>query len=177
MSKTYHPALVPAFKTTLLALSGILAKAEAFCQEKDIEESVLLDFRFYPDMMPFSRQVQTACDFVKNAPARLVGEEPKSFEDDEQSFDALRQRIDSVLAILESYSVESLRVDESVMLEVPAGPNGKIRFKDLDTYFHSFAVPNFYFHCATAYNMLRHNGLEIGKLDFIGPVDAELLPA
>jgi len=161
-----YQASAPRFANTLRNLSAILDKAEAHCAAKKIDAAALTGFRLYPDMFPFTRQVQVACDTAKGAVARLAGAEIPKHEDTEQTFAELKARIAKTLDFIES--VKSERIDGSEEKEVVLPMrSGERRFKGMQ-YLLGFAYPNFYFHVTTAYNILRHNGVEIGKQDFVG---------
>jgi hypothetical protein len=159
-------ASAPRFARMLKNLSAILAKAQAHCAAKKIDPLVLTSSRLYPDMFPLSRQVQIACDAAKGAVARLAGLEIPKHEDTEKTFEELQARIDKTLAFMES--VKPAQLDGSEEKEVVLKLRGNdVSFKGAQ-YLQAFAMPNFYFHVATAYNILRHNGVELGKTDFLG---------
>jgi len=161
-----YQASTPRFANILRNLSTILDKAEAHCAAKKIEPSALTTYRLYPDMFPLTRQVQIACDSAKGAVARIAGVEIPKHEDTEQTFADLKARIAKTIDFLES--VPASKVDGSEEKEVVLQMrSGERRFKGLQ-YLMGHAYPNFYFHVTTAYNILRHNGVEIGKADFIG---------
>ncbi len=161
-----YQASAPRFANTLKNLSAILDKAKAHAEAKKIDELVLTSSRLYPDMLAFARQVQIACDSSKGAVARLAGVEIPKHEDTEKTFDELKERIAKTLAFIDT--VKPAQIDGSEEKEVVLKLQGKdVPFKGLQ-YLLGFAWPNFYFHVATAYNILRHNGVEIGKRDFIG---------
>lgn len=169
MSQALYLASMPVCRQYLGSLSAILAKAEAHAQARKIEPAALLDARLYPDMFPLRRQVQLSCDFAKNIAARLTGVPPTPFEDTEQSFAELQQRIARVQALLEGFMPE--RFAGSDAREIVITPGGtEMRFAGGADYLHRFAMPNFMFHVVTAYAILRHSGVEIGKRDFIGAV-------
>ncbi|WP_210526985.1 DUF1993 domain-containing protein [Rubellimicrobium arenae] len=157
---------VPAFAHSLRALDAILAKAEAHCEARKIDPSVLVNDRLAPDMLPFKRQVMIATDHAKGATARLAGQEVPRFEDTESTFPELRERIGRTLAFIESVPEHTFEGAEARTITVKAGPR-ELTFP-APVYLGSFAVPNFYFHMTTAYNILRHNGVELGKRDFLG---------
>lgn len=163
-----YEATVAAFTQQLTALSAILDKAEAYCAAKKIDPSVLISARIAPDMLPFVRQVLIACDFAKNASGRLQGDEIPKFEDNEKTFEELKSRIAKTLAYIATLDAAKINAAGGRILEFPVGPN-KMKM-EIGAYALRYALPNFYFHCATAYNILRHNGLEIGKRDFMGAV-------
>jgi hypothetical protein len=161
-----YQASVPRFANMLRNLDAILAKAQAHAAAKKIDPAVLLGGRLFPDMFPLVKQVQIATDHAKGAVARLAGAEVPRYEDTEQTFDELRARIAKTLAFVESFQPNQIdrSEDRDIALRV-AGQD--LAFKGL-TYLMGYALPNFYFHLVTAYNILRHNGIEIGKRDYIG---------
>ena len=167
MTISMYAASVPVFKQTLNALSAILAKTDAHATAKKIEQAALLQARLYPDMLAFTRQVQLTCDFSKRAVARLAGIEAPSHEDTETSFEQLQARIASTIAFIDTVSPEQINGSEARALKVPAGPNNTLDFTGQDFLLH-FALPNMLFHATTAFAILRHNGIEIGKRDFLG---------
>lgn len=167
MSISMYAASAPVFKQTLLAMSAILAKADAHASDKKIEPAALLQARLYPDMLAFTRQVQLICDFSKRAVARLAGIEAPAHEDTETSFAELQARIASTVAFIDSVPAEKINGSEERALTIPAGPGKTLDFTG-QNYLLQFALPNFFFHAATAYDILRHNGVEIGKRDFLG---------
>jgi hypothetical protein len=156
---------VPVFIQFLTALSGILKKAEAHCAAKKIDPAVMLSQRLYPDMFPLTRQIQIAADAAKGAGARLAGVEVPSFPDDEKTFDELHARIAKTIAFLKSLDAKSFDGAEGRNVVI------KVRGQDMTfkggDYLRTWALPNFFFHLTTAYNILRHNGLEIGKPDYL----------
>jgi len=161
-----YQASAPRFAHMLQNLATLLDKAAAHCAAKKIDPLALTGYRLYPDMFPFTRQVQIACDTAKGAVARLAGLEIPKHEDTEQTFLELKNRIAKTLDFIDS--VDAGRIDGSEDMEIVLQMrSGERRFKGLQ-YLFGFAYPNFYFHVATAYNILRHNGVEIGKQDFIG---------
>ena len=166
MTISMYQASAPRFANILRNLSAILDKAEAHCAAKKIEPAAITTFRLFPDMFAFTRQVQIACDTAKGAVARLAGVDIPKHEDTEQSFAELKARIAKTLDFIESVKPE--RIDGSEEKEIVlAMRSGERRFKGMQ-YLLGHAYPNFYFHVTTAYNILRHNGIEIGKADFIG---------
>jgi hypothetical protein len=160
-------ASIPVFETGLNALLALLDKAEAHTQAKKIDPAALLNARLFPDMFAFTRQVQIACDQAKNGGARLAGAEPPNFEDNEKTFAELKARIAKTVAYVKT--LDAKKIDESADREItfPLGPENKGHMKGADYLYH-FVLPNFYFHATTAYDILRHCGVEIGKRDFIG---------
>ena len=161
-------ASIPVFEIGLNALSALLDKAEAYAEAKSIDPTVLLNARLFPDMFALIRQVQSACDQAKNGGARLAGMDPPSYEDNEKTIAELKARIAKTVAFVKT--LDAKKIDESAAHEVtfPLGPN-KGHMKGAD-YLNHFVLPNFYFHVTTAYGILRHCGVEIGKLDFLGAI-------
>lgn len=166
MTISMYQASAPRFVNMLKNLNRILEKAEAHVEAKKIGPSVLPNARLFPDMFPLIRQVQIACDHAKGAMARLAGIENPKFEDTEQSFTELKQRIARTIAFVESVSAAQIDGSEERDIAVTAGGHD-FRFKGMQ-YLLGYAQPNFYFHLVTAYNILRHNGVEVGKGDYIG---------
>jgi uncharacterized protein len=166
MPFSMYAASVPAFTQTLNALSTILDKAAAHCAAKKIDPSALLTARLYPDMFLFVKQVQLTCDFAKNAIGRLTGEPPK-FPDDEKTFDELKARIAKTVDYLKTVKAEAVDASADKDVTFPTGPDSKMTLPGAQ-YLVFVVLPNFYFHATTAYDILRHNGVEIGKLDFLG---------
>lgn len=166
MTISMYQASTPRFANLLRNLSTLIDKAEAHCAAKKIDPAALTVYRLYPDMFPFTRQVQIACDTAKGAVARLAGIDIPKHEDTEQTFADLKARIAKTVDFIES--VPAGKVDGSEEKEVVLQMrSGERRFKGMQ-YLLGHAYPNFYFHVTTAYNILRHNGVEVGKADFIG---------
>jgi hypothetical protein len=163
-----YEASVPVFRQMLGSLSAILDKAEAHATAHKIEPAVLLQARLYPDMFPLARQVQIAADFAKGSCARLAGAEVPRYDDTEQSFGELKERIAKTLAFIDSLQQQAIEQSEQRDIVLSVGGNTR-QFKG-QPYLLNYALPNFYFHMTTAYAILRHNGVEIGKRDFIGAV-------
>jgi uncharacterized protein len=168
MSLSMYQASVPVFQRTLGALEKILGKAAAYAEERKIDPAVLLSARLYPDMFALTRQVQIATDHAKGAPARLAGVAVPSFEDAEKTFPELKARIGKTLSFIGSLKPDQIDGSEGRDISLKAGPR-ELSFKGQD-YLLFFALPNFYFHATTAFGILRHNGVSIGKLDFLGAV-------
>lgn len=166
MTISMYDACVPRFSSMLRNLDAILAKAQAHAEAKKIDPAVLMSARLFPDMLPFVKQVQIATDHAKGAAARLAGVEVPRFEDTEQSFDELRARLAKTIAFVESFSVAQINGSEDRDIALKAGGK-EMSFKGMP-YLIGYAIPNFYFHLVTAYNILRHNGIEIGKGDYLG---------
>lgn len=166
MSFSPYSASVPVFRQILNSLAAILAKAEAHVEAKKIDPAALLQYRLYPDMLPFIRQIQIAADFAKGAGARLAGQEVPSYEDTEKTFADLQQRIARTLAFLDS--LPQHEIEGAAARAITTGSGEKTKHFDGQTYLLHYALPHFFFHATTAYDILRHNGIEIGKKDFIG---------
>ena len=167
MPLTMHQASIPAFRQMLACLSAILDKAAVHAEAKKIDPAVLLNARLFPDMFPLTKQVQIACDFAKGASARLAGLEPPSFADTETTIPELKQRIAKTLAFLDSLRPEQIDGSEDRDISLKVGGN-PMQFKG-QYYLVQFALPNFYFHVTAVYAILRHNGLELGKRDYMIP--------
>jgi hypothetical protein len=166
MTISMYQASAQRFVNTLKNLSAILDKAQAHADAKKIEPRVLTAARLYPDMFPMSRQVQSACDTAKGAVARLAGVEIPVHEDTEQTVEELKARIARTIIFIET--IQPAQVDGSEDREVVLKfRSGEVKFKGMQ-YLLGQALPNFYFHVTTAYNILRHNGVEVGKKDYIG---------
>jgi hypothetical protein len=166
MTISMYETSAPQFVRTLKNLSAILDKAQAHAEARKIDPAALTTFRLYPDMFPLSRQVQIACDAAKGAVARLAGAEVPRHEDTEQSFVDLKARIAKTVAFIETIRPAQIDGSEERDIALKAGSR-ELKFKGMP-YLLGFALPNFYFHVATAYNILRHNGVEIGKTDYLG---------
>ncbi len=161
-----HTKSLAQLRHQLTALSAILRKAEAHCEARKIDQQAILAFRLFPDMLSFTRQVLIACDFAKGAAARLAGEAVPSYTDDEKSFADLQARIAKTLAFMDGLGKE--RYEGSATRPVTVKIAGQERTMSGEDYFNSFVLPNFYFHSTVAYAILRHNGVELGKNDFVG---------
>lgn len=162
----YH-AGVPVFRQMLLALRDVLGKAEAYREARKIDQAVLLQSRLALDMFPLVRQVQIACDFAKSVPARLTEVEVPAYDESEQDIAGLQARIDSTVAFLDALREAQFVGSED--LEIVLRP-GTPKEKTLTgrAYLLNYGLPQFFFHVTTAYNLLRHNGVEIGKKDYMG---------
>lgn len=169
MSLSMYQASVPVFLRMLENLDGMLDKGAGHAKTNSIDPGVLLQSRLFPDMFPLIRQVQIATDMCKNGTARLAGAEVLKFEDTEQSFDELRTRIARVRDYIGSFTETQFDGAEArpIKLEMRTGP---LSF-DGQSYLLNFVLPNFYFHISTAYAILRHDGVELGKRDFLGKAD------
>lgn len=166
MSIGMYQLAIPPVVRALENLRHILARGAAHCETRKIDPSALIQFRLYPDMRPLTFQVQVACDMAKGCVARLSGAEAPRFEDNEQTFADLESRIERTLAFVRATRAEQIDGTEEKPVTLKT-PRGDLNFQGL-TYVQGFVLPNVYFHCATAYNILRHNGVEIGKMDFLG---------
>lgn len=165
MTISMYAASAPQFVSMLRSFDAILVKTQAHAAAKKIDPNVLLNARLFPDMFTFTRQVQIATDHAKGAVARLAGLEVPKYEDTEQSFDELRARIAKTIAFVESVPAAQIDGSEERDIALKAGSH-ELAFKGM-AYLIGFAQPNFYFHLVTAYNILRHNGIEIGKRDYL----------
>ena len=166
MTISMYQASVPVFQKSLTALKGVLAKGAAHALDKKIDESVFLGSRLAPDMFPLTRQVQIAADFGKGPVARLAGVELPKYEDIETTFASLAARIDKTLAFISTFKPEHIdgQEDRDIELTIAGKP---VVFKGQPYLLH-FALPNLYFHMSMSYAILRHNGVDIGKRDFVG---------
>ena len=167
MNSPLYTASIPVFKQMLGGLSQVLTKAEAHAMAKNIDPNALLQARLFPDMFPLLRQVQVATDFAKSVSARLAGVEVPKLEENEQSFADLQARIATVLAFMEG--LEPAKFDGAATREIvsQAGTPKEKRFSG-ESYIFNYGLPQFFFHTTTAYAILRHNGVEVGKKDYIG---------
>lgn len=169
MPLSMYQASIPVFTRFFNNLSAILTKAEAHAKAKKIEPSVLINARLAPDMFPLSRQIQIASDSVKGCAARLAGVEVPSFPDTETSFAELQARIKKTVDFIKTFQPKQIDGTEEKAVTLKMGERGDVKFKGQD-YLLNFVLPNFYFHITAAYAILRHNGVEIGKGDFLGNV-------
>lgn len=160
-----HDEFVPALTRGLSALSKILDKAASHAEAKRIDPAVLLASRLYPDMFPLTRQVQIACDQGRRAVARLKGEEPASVPDSEITIADLKARIAMTIDALKAFTPSDVPAAEARTISFKAGP-ADLSFTGTD-YIRQWILPNFYFHTTTAYAILRHNGVDLGKADFL----------
>ena len=169
MSLSLYQSSVPVFERSLAAFLGILDKAEAHAETRRFDPTNYLAIRLAPDMFPLVRQVRSFCDHAKNASFRLAGSPPPAIADDEKTFADLRARIRTTLERLET--IDAAMVEASAEREIvfPIGPSRLAKMQGADYLLH-FALPNFYFHLTTAYDILRSAGVEIGKRDFLGAV-------
>lgn len=166
MTLSMYQASAPRFSHMLNNLAGILRKAEEQAAARKIDPAVLLGSRLYPDMFPLMRQIQIACDNAKGPVARLAGLEPPSHEDTEQTFADLQARIAKTQEFIASVPADQIDGSEDREIQLKVGPK-ELRFTGTQ-YLFGFALPNFHFHVVTAYDILRHNGIELGKRDYLG---------
>jgi len=163
------PALsVDIFTHTLGSLSAVLEKGSALAVQKKFDSAILVTSRLAPDMLPLSRQVQIACDTAKKGAARLAGVDAPVFEDSEKTIEELRTRIARTIDFLKTLPASAFDGCEDRDIRVPAGER-TLEFKGL-SYLQRWILPNLFFHVTTAYNILRHNGVEIGKRDYLGSI-------
>jgi uncharacterized protein len=167
MQTALYASSIPLFTQILGGLKTSLGKAEALVGEKKWDPNALLHARLYPDMFPLIRQVQVACDFAKSVSARLAGVEVPKHADTEQSFAELQARIDSVLFFIAGLDAQSIDAAATREIVTQAGTPKEKRFSG-QSYLLNYGLPHFFFHATTAYAILRHNGVEIGKKDYIG---------
>lgn len=164
---SFYESVVPAYLQMLGSLSAILDKAAAHAEARKIEPDVLLNARLYPDMLPLVKQVQTACDQAMRGCARLTQNDPPSVPDTEKSFPELQQRIKRATGYVNGFKPAQFEGADSRDVTFPIG-GGKTTTMSGQKFLTSFNLPNFYFHVTTAHGILRHNGVEIGKRDFLG---------
>ncbi|WP_296256332.1 MULTISPECIES: DUF1993 domain-containing protein [unclassified Pseudomonas] len=167
MTISLYAASIPVFKQLLTALSDVLAKGEAHAAAKNIQPDALLQARLFPDMFQLVRQVQIAVDFAKGTGARLSGIEPPKYEDTETSFADLQALLTKVLAFLDTVTPEQVNGNEEREIVLRPGTDKEKRL-NTQTYLLHYSLPQFFFHVTTAYDLLRHNGVEVGKRDFMG---------
>ncbi len=163
-----YQASIPVFLRALQNLRHILEKGEAHARERGDDPAILLQARLYEDMLPLVRQVQIATDTAKFCPARLAGVESPRFEDVETTFDELYARLDAVADYLRTFDEAALQGSETRAVTLSTRTRGDLHF-DGRGYLFGFALPNLFFHVTTAYAILRHNGVPLGKLDYLGP--------
>ena len=168
MTLSMYQLSVPVFKQTLEALSAIIDKAEAHCTARKIDPAALTTARLFPDMFAFARQIQIATDFAKGCIARLAGADMPSFADTETTFPELKARLAKTVEFIASLAPADFDGSDTRVIELKIAGN-PVKFNG-QTYLSLFALPNFYFHAATAYAILRTNGVEVAKRDFLGAV-------
>ena len=166
MTISMYSASIPVCIRMLKNLVGILEKGAGHCRENDIDESVMVGARLFPDMFPLARQVQIASDIAKRGGARLAGLEPDAVEDNEKTFDELIERVRNVIAFLDTLEPEQIEGSEDRSITF------RLRGSDVtmagQVFLLNFVMPNVYFHITTAYDILRHNGVVLGKPDYLG---------
>ena len=168
MKISMYEASIPTFLHSLRSLKAILQKGAAHAESKKFEPTLLATTRLAVDMLPLTRQVQIASDAAKGAAARLAGVDPPKFEDNETTIAELIARVDKTIDYLQSFKPEQLDGSDERTITIPT-PRQTFTFPGL-IFLRHWALPNFFFHVTTAYNLLRHNGVEIGKADYLGKV-------
>ena len=166
MSISMYQASVPRFVNILGNLSNILDKAQAHVDAKKIDATALTTYRIFPDMLPMSKQVQIACDTAKGVIARLAGVDIPAYEDNEVTLADLKARVAKTIAFIQTFTPAQIDGTEDKAIVTKRGDK-ETHYKGMQ-FLLGHAVPNFYFHITTTYNILRHNGVEIGKRDFLG---------
>lgn len=169
MPISMYQTFVPPTIHSLRNLRIILEKANAHAEARKISPSVLVNARLFPDMFPLSRQVQIAADIAKNAACRLAGIDPPKYEDNESTFPELVARLDKTIALIETFRPGQIDGTEDKIINLPMHDKTTLTFNGL-SYLLGFVMPNVYFHVTTVYAILRHNGVEIGKQDFLGKI-------
>jgi hypothetical protein len=169
MSMSLYAVSVPVFVKTLTNLEAVLEKAKAHALDHKIEEAAFVNARLYPDMLPLARQVQIATDIARGATARLAGLEPPSYEDKEQTFDDLAARVRRTIEYMKA--LDEKQFEGAATREITRPVRGEPHKFSGVNYLLQFATPNVYFHTTTAYAILRHNGVPLGKADFLGTLD------
>jgi hypothetical protein len=168
MKISMHTMIVDQCSTMLTHLTKILDKGVAYAETKKFDSTVLVNARLAPDMFPLSRQVQIASDMVKNGVARLAGQDAPKFEDNEKTMDELKARIAKTIDYIRSVPASAFEGSEDRDIKIPLRDRS-IEMKGLP-YARNWVLPNFYFHLTMVYALLRHNGVDLGKLDFLGPM-------
>ena len=166
MTLSMYQASVPVFVRALGNLNHVLQKGEQHAKSKNVSDEVLLQVRLIPDMLPLIKQIQIACDMATRGTARLAGVEPQSFEDNETTLPQAYDRIARAIDYVKSFTAEQIDGSESRPIHLKMR-NGEMHFEG-QAYLFGFLIPNLFFHCTTAYNILREAGTDIGKKDFIG---------
>jgi hypothetical protein len=167
MTDTMYASSIPVFNQMLGGLDAILAKAEAHATEKNIEPTALTRARLFPDMFPLSKQVQIACDFARGVSARLAGAEVPKYADEELTFAELRDLIARTLGFIDSFTPSQFEGSAQREIVIRQGTPKERRFTG-QAYLLSYGLPQFFFHVTTTYALLRHNGIDIGKRDYMG---------
>ena len=166
MTISMYQASVPRFVNILSNLSNILDKTQAHVDAKKLDSATLTTYRLFPDMLPMTKQVQIACDTAKGVVARLAGVEIPAFEDNEKTLADLKARIAKTIAFIQTVTPAQIDGTEDKEIVIKRGDK-ETHYKGMQ-FLLGHALPNFYFHVTTAYNILRHNGVEIGKRDYLG---------
>jgi hypothetical protein len=164
---------IDTFVPMLRSLAKILDKGAQYASAKSFDGAVLANGRLAPDMFPLIKQIQIACDFAKNGTARLMGREPPKFADDEQTLDELKGRIAKTIDYLEQADRGALQGAEDRLITIPLPKDLVLEMKGLE-FLRDWVLPHFYFHVVTAYDILRHNGVDIGKLDYLSHVGSAI---
>lgn len=168
MNISMYEATVPALSLALGNLQNILKKGAEHCEANKFDEAVVLNLRLYPDMLPFSKQIQIATDMSKGCVARLSGTEAPAYEDNEESIAELIARCEKTIAYLQTITPEQINDTEDKEVTMKT-PSRELKFDGL-TYALKFVLPNVHFHVTTAYAILRHNGVALSKMDYVGPI-------
>jgi hypothetical protein len=168
MKMSMYEASIPMFLHTLRSLRAILEKGAAHAEAKKIDPLVLTSSRLFPDMLPLTRQVQIASDAAKGAAARLAGSEPPKWEDNETTLAELIARVDKTIDYLQGFKAEQLEGSDDRTITINT-PRQSFSFPGL-IFLRHWAIPNFFFHVTTTYDLLRHNGVDLGKADYLGRV-------
>jgi uncharacterized protein len=163
----FYDAVVPAYLQILGSLPNILDKAEAHCKASNIAPETILTARLYPDMLPFAKQIQMVADFAMKGCARLTHSDVPSTPDTEKSFAELKARLAKAADFVKTFKPAQFEGAETKSVSFPIGPDKTLTLTG-QQFLSNFSLPNFYFHAATAHGILRHNGVEIGKRDFMG---------
>lgn len=166
MAISMYSASVPTFQHMLRNLAHILDKGEAHVQARKLDPAALTQFRLAPDMLPFTRQIIIACDAAKNGVARISGVEAPRFEDNETTFAELKARVQKTLDYLATVPQQAMEGTEDKDITFPVGREATRTMKG-EAYLKHWALPNFFFHISMAYAILRHNGVELGKTDYL----------
>ena len=164
---SFYDATVPAYLQVLSSLSGLLTKAEAHCTAKKIAPEVLLNSRLYPDMLPLSKQIQLASDFATRGCARATHSDVPQTPDTEKTFEELRARLTKTIDYVKSFKPAQFEGADAKDVTFPMGPEKTMTLKG-QQFISNYSLPQFYFHAAIAHGLLRHNGVEVGKRDFMG---------
>jgi hypothetical protein len=166
MKVSMHAMSHDVFKKALQQLTHVMEKGVASAKARNFDTSVLVNARLAPDMLPFVKQIQLTSDFAKNSMARLAGVDPPKFEDSESTMDELFARVKKTIEYIDSVLPAALEGSETRDIRIPLRDR-TVEFKGLE-FLQVWALPNFFFHHVTAYNLLRHNGVDVGKRDFLG---------